>query len=226
MKLGVISDVHGNYVALRAVLEDMEGEVDKLICAGDVVGYGPQQTEVVTEMMERDVPTVQGNHDRSFDSPERYQANNMAYEGLKYARACMTDEQKNWVYALPMRRRFAEGKILLKHEHPDDDYIGTLKSYVKPAQFPEMNPYMRELDVDMLIMGHTHVQHVYEGPDGTVLNPGSVGQTRDKDNRAAYAIVDTDTMDVELRRVEYDIEKVIRLVKQAGLPVRTGTRLR
>jgi predicted phosphodiesterase len=77
-----------------------------------------------------------------------------------------------------------------------------------------------------LVLGHTHHQHVEQYAEGTVLNPGSVGQPRDGDPDAAYAVVDLDAGTVDLRRVEYDVEAVVDAVAEAGLPERIGTRLR
>ena len=81
-------------------------------------------------------------------------------------------------------------------------------------------------DEDVLVMGHTHVQAHERYDDGVVMNPGSVGQPRDDDPRAAYAVVDLEALTVEERRVEYDVDRVVDAVEAAGLPRRTGQRLR
>ncbi|MBS3761000.1 MAG: metallophosphoesterase family protein, partial [Halodesulfurarchaeum sp.] len=81
-------------------------------------------------------------------------------------------------------------------------------------------------DESVLVLGHTHVQHVEETANGIVLNPGSVGQPRDRNPDAAYALLDLDSMEVEPRRVSYDISRVERAVAEADLPLRTAERLR
>ncbi len=216
MNVGVISDVHGNKVALDAVLEDLP-PVDALVCAGDVVGYNPWPAECVDELRERDVPTVMGNHDRAVASGTTFRFNNMAAAGVKYAREELTGDQLDWLESLPDERVELEDRLKLVHGHPDDP-----DRYTYPDEF---SARMLEGE-DVLVMGHTHVQHCERYGEGIVLNPGSVGQPRDGDPRAAYAVVDLDGMDVDLYRVEYDIDAVIDAVEAAGLPERIGQRLK
>ena len=216
MLVGVISDIHANLVALREVLSDMP-DVDGLVCAGDVVGYNPWPAECVDAMRERDVPTVMGNHDRSVVAETGYPGNRMADAGVRYALEALDDDQRAWLRSLPEERRPFDGRMKVVHGHPEDP-----NRYTYPALFSES---MLE-EEDVLVMGHTHVQahEVYD--EGVVMNPGSVGQPRDEDPRAAYAVVDLDALTVEERRVEYDVEAVVEAVRDAGLPEGTGTRLR
>ena len=216
MNVGVISDVHGNKVALDAVLEDLP-PVDALVCAGDVVGYNPWPAECVDELRERDVPTVMGNHDRAVASGTTFRFNNMAAAGVKYAREELTGDQLDWLESLPDERVELEDRLKLVHGHPDDP-----DRYTYPDEF---SARMLEGE-DVLVMGHTHVQHCERYGEGIVLNPGSVGQPRDGDPRAAYAVVDLDGMGFDLYRVEYDIDAVIDAVEAAGLPERIGQRLK
>ena len=216
MNVGVISDVHGNKVALDAVLEDLP-PVDALVCAGDVVGYNPWPAECVDELRERDVPTVMGNHDRAVASGTTFRFNNMAAAGVKYAREELTEDQLDWLESLPDERVELEDRLKLVHGHPDDP-----DRYTYPDEF---SARMLEGE-DVLVMGHTHVQHCERYGEGIVLNPGSVGQPRDGDPRAAYAVVDLDGMGFDLYRVEYDIDAVIDAVEAAGLPERIGQRLK
>ena len=215
MRLGVISDVHGNLVALDAVLDDMP-PVDVLVCAGDVVGYGPWPGDCVDAVRSRDVPTVKGNHDRAVASGSAFRFNAMARAGVDYAREVLGDDDLAWLDGLPTERTVADGRVRIVHGHPDDP-----DHYTYPDEFSGSMLG----DEDALIMGHTHVQAQETFPEGVVLNPGSVGQPRDRDPRAAYAILDLDDLSVEERRVEYDIEAVQRAVEDAGLPSRIGSRL-
>lgn len=215
MNVGVISDIHGNEVALNAVLADMPA-VDALVCAGDVVGYNPWPSECVDEMRRRSVPTVMGNHDRAVASGAAFRFNSMAAAGVEHAREELTDEQLAWLDALPDERTEFDARMKLVHGHPDDP-----DRYTYPDEF---SPRLLG-EEDVLVLGHTHVQHAERYGDGIVLNPGSVGQPRDGDPRAAYAVVDLDGLDVSLHRVEYDIDTVQEAVRAAGLPERIGTRL-
>ncbi|MFB6202476.1 MAG: metallophosphoesterase [Halorhabdus sp.] len=221
MRLGVISDIHGNRIALEAVLDDMP-DVDRLVCAGDVVGYNPWPAECVEMVRERSIPTVMGNHDRAVARGTGFRFNAMASAGVDYGRERLDDDALSWLDDLPAERLVADGRVKLVHGHPDDP-----DRYTYPDEF---SPRMLG-DEDLLVTGHTHVQGHRVFEEGVVMNPGSVGQPRDNDPRAGYAVVDLtdgsggDAVSVEERRVEYDIDAVVDAVREAGLPERIGTRL-
>ncbi len=216
MLVGVVSDIHANRIALTAVLDDMP-DTDAVVCAGDVVGYNPWPVECVEEIRDRDVPTVMGNHDRAVVTETGFTGNRMASAGARYAMETLDSDHFEWLRGLPDSQYALDGRIRLVHGHPDDP-----DRYTYPSQFsPDLLG-----EEDALVMGHTHVQAHERYDDGIVLNPGSVGQPRDGDPRAAYALVDLDSMTVSERRVEYDIEAVTEAVEAAGLPEGTGTRLR
>jgi len=219
MRVGLISDVHGNLPALEAVLDDMP-PVDDVVCAGDVVGYNPWPRECLKRVRAVSSLVVQGNHDRNVETPRRYAGNEMAHAGLELAQEELSDKQREWLADRPERAEFAGGAYRLVHSHPDPARLG---SYVRPAQFPKMRSYLD--DHAGLVLGHTHIQHEATIDGRLIVNPGSVGQPRDRDGRAAYAVLDTDTDNVELRRVEYDVDRVITRVEERGLPTTTGTRL-
>ncbi|PCR91982.1 metallophosphoesterase family protein [Natrinema ejinorense] len=218
MKVGLVSDIHSNRVALEAVLEDMP-PVDGLLCAGDVVGYNPWPADCVDEMRERDVPTVMGNHDAAVAGDTPFRFNGMAKAGVDHAKTQLSDEELEWLSSLPTERFACDGRVKLVHGHPDDPDRYTRYTY--PEEF---SPRLLG-DEDVLVLGHTHVQGVRRFAEGIVVNPGSVGQPRDGDPRAGYAVVDLDGLTVDTHRVEYDIDAVQEAVDDAGLPTRIGTRL-
>jgi len=215
MELGVISDIHGNRVALDAVLSAMPA-VDGLVCAGDVVGYNPFHGACVDAVRERSVPTVMGNHDRAVAGDSGFGFNSMAGAGVEHARETLTDDQQAWLAALPDERLAADGRIKLAHGHPEDP-----DRYTYPEEF---GPHLLG-DEDVLVLGHTHVQAHERFDAGVVMNPGSVGQPRDGDPWAAYAVLDLDSLSVTEHRVEYDIDRVQAAVDEAGLPAEIGDRL-
>ncbi|WP_290815860.1 metallophosphoesterase [Halovivax sp.] len=215
MQVGLISDVHGNRIALEAVLADMP-PVDALLCAGDVVGYNPWPAECVGELRAREVPTVMGNHDRAVVEDTAFRFNRMAKAGVEHARRALGAEALDWLESLPVERRACDGRVRIVHGHPDDP-----DRYTYPEDF---SPRLLD-DEDVLVLGHTHVQHAERYAEGIVVNPGSVGQPRDGDPRAAYAVVDLEARTVETRRVAYDVETVQEAVREAGLPDRIATRL-
>ncbi|MFB6127816.1 MAG: metallophosphoesterase [Halolamina sp.] len=221
MQLLVVSDVHGNRVALDAVLEDAP-PVDGVVCAGDVVGYGPWPRECLRWAREGDAATVQGNHDRAVAHDTAFRFNRMARAGVEYARETLTAADREWLAERPTERRVAGGRVKVVHGHPDDP-----DHYTRPDEFgPDLLGRGDGPTEDVLVMGHTHVQHHETYDDGVVMNPGSVGQPRDGDPRAAYAVLDLSATTVEERRVSYDVDRVVEAVADADLPRRIGTRLR
>jgi putative phosphoesterase len=219
MKVGLISDVHANLPALEAVLEDTPA-VDRIVCAGDVIGYNPWPAECVERVREVAATTVRGNHDRTVETPDRYRANRMAEAGLEHAKASLSADQRAWLDGLPRAETFAGGRYLLVHSHPAPERED---AYVYPEEFPNLDRHMG--DYDGIVLGHTHVQGERSVAGGVVVNPGSVGQPRDGDPDAGYAVLDTQTDEVDLRRVAYDVDRVSEAVADAGLPERTAARL-
>lgn len=217
MRVGLVSDIHANRVALDAVLADMP-PVDVLLCAGDVVGYNPWPVASLDLIRERADATVQGNHDRMVASGRPVGVNAMAQAGIQYAHDQLDQRDLAWLEELPRSVTCCDGRVRVVHDHPDPD---RLDHYTRPEEF---GPHLLG-DEDVLVLGHTHVQHheVYDA--GIVVNPGSVGQPRDRDPRAAYAVLDLEDGSITEHRVEYDVETVIDAVEDAGLPHRIGTRL-
>jgi len=215
MQVGIISDIHANLLALEAVLEDLPA-VDALICAGDVVGYNPWPAECVERMIELEVPTVMGNHDRKLVTGSNFIGNQMASAGIDHARERISGEHLDWLESLPDERRMFDGQVQLVHGHPADP-----DHYTYPEEFgPDL------LDAaPVLILGHTHLQGAEQTAAGLVLNPGSVGQPRDGDPRAAYAVLNLADTSVQLQRVPYDIAAVRDAIAETDLPARTGQRL-
>jgi putative phosphoesterase len=223
MRVGVLSDIHSNRIALEAVLDDLEGRnVDALVHAGDIVGYNPWPAACLDAIREREIPTVMGNHDRAVASGTAFRFNDMARAGVEHAREQLNDDQLEWLAALPDERFEADGRLHIVHGHPDDP-----DRYTYPQEF---SADMVRGEADVLVMGHTHVQGhaVFEagGERKIAMNPGGVGQPRDGDPRAAYSVLDLDAIEVEEYRVEYDVDRVIEAVVEAGLPERIGARLK
>ena len=219
MQIGIISDIHSNLPALENVLNSMS-DVDKIICAGDIVGYNPWPAECLERVRNVCAITVKGNHDRLVETPDEYRGNKSAHAGLELAKNRLTDDQLQWLRDLPEQTTFDNGSYKLAHSHPDPSHRD---AYVLPKEFPEMCPYLD--DYDGLVLGHTHFQHQAVIDNKLIVNPGSVGQPRDRDPDAAFAVLNTNTCSVELRRVGYDIQRVIDKIESLGLPEWTGKRL-
>jgi diadenosine tetraphosphatase ApaH/serine/threonine PP2A family protein phosphatase len=158
-----------------------------------------------------------GNHDRAVAGGGSFSFNSQAGAGVRYTREHLSEEDIAWLGDLPDTRVAVDGRVKVVHGHPDDP-----DRYTFPREFA---PGLLD-EEDVLVLGHTHIQHHAVFEEGIVVNPGSVGQPRDGDPRAAYAIVDMDEMSVDERRVEYDVDRVVAAVEEADLPGEIGRRLR
>ncbi len=208
-RIGVISDVHGNLIALQAVLEAMPA-VDAIVHAGDTVGYGPQPDACVTRLREHDVYAVQGNHDMTMFTERTYES------GGAHAKEVLSDRNRAWLQSLPTCRRLWNNRVRVTHGHPEDPHQYT---------FPESFASDLLDGEDILVLGHTHIQAAEQFDGGWVLNPGSVGQPRDGDPRAAYATVDLADGTVSLHRVAYDIDAVVEQIRARSISDHNATRL-
>jgi diadenosine tetraphosphatase ApaH/serine/threonine PP2A family protein phosphatase len=236
MRVAVLSDIHSNLIALDAVLRHA-GEVDAIWHLGDVVGYGPEPDAVVARLAERDATGVRGNHDAAaIGGSEIEWFNADARAAAEWTRRTISTSTQRWLADLPIRR-VADG-LSLVHGSPRDP----LREYVTDGAVAAANLDLQE--TDHAFHGHTHVpvawlatsdgvalirgretEGIELGSQRTLTNPGSVGQPRDGDPRAAYLVLDTEARTVTWHRVEYDIESVRRAIRAAGLPGRLGDRL-
>jgi len=224
-RIAVISDVHSNLEALRAVLPRVEGM--EVYCLGDVVGYGANPNEVVKALRERRVLTVMGNHDYAAVTGETGMFNARAAMAAKWTAKALAGPNLSYLMSLPRERRLRLGSAegFLTHGSPND----MLWEYVEPGTHAQLfGHYLEKLNVRFLGLGHTHVPYVMDEEKGVVFNPGSVGQPRDGDRRASYAVVRVDGAGVKVEnfRVEYDYETAGSKIRAAGLPGQLADRLR
>lgn len=219
MLLGLIADVHSNAVALKEVLGSLN-DVDMILSAGDVVGYNPYPDETIELFIEHGIRSICGNHDRAVVTGDTSGFNAYAAFAVMWTRKTLSAKGIHYLSALPpaLRLSFDGKRIVIAHGSFSRD-----DAYVYTENFtPSM---LEEADADVLVLGHTHVQGKSVFGERVIVNPGSVGQPRDNDPRAAFAVLDTDDGSVELRRVKYDVELVVGRVLEAGLPERLGARL-
>lgn len=237
MRFLILSDVHANLTALEASLAQCEGKWDKAVCLGDIVGYGPDPNEVVDRIRALDAVTIRGNHDKvgsGIESADDF--NPVARAAAMWTREQLRSENREYLGKLPLGPISLDGFSLVHGALRDEDeYV------VAPAQALES---LLEAPSQVTFFGHTHLQGGFSlGPDNQVsmlrlrppdghrsttlevkkgtnylLNPGSVGQPRDGDSRAAFAIADLERHEVEFWRVPYEIESVQQRMEKAGLP--------
>ena len=224
VKVAVISDVHGNTEALTAVLEEVEGI--ELFCLGDFVDYGAEPNEVIDVLKDRAAVSVRGNHDDAALTGDTSRFNARAAMGSKWSARELSPGSREFIGGLPGSKVVQVGGVLayFAHGSPDDN----LWEYVDPATHHLLfGHYLRKLGAGMIGLGHTHVPYVWKDDAGTVFNPGSVGQPRDGDRRASYALVSVEgsSVEVEVCRVEYDFRKAASKIRVAGLPESFADRL-
>lgn len=210
--------------ALRSVLEDVDRtDPDEVAFLGDAVGYNAYPGECLSILRERCDAMILGNHDEAVVEGGEEWFNPAARAGVEHSREKLDADAVSFLRGLPMQTEIAG--IHLVHGSPR----GPTTEYVFPDTHPEALEQMVHHpsvgDVSLVAMGHTHVPFVREIDGLTAVNVGSAGQPRDGDPRACWALVETDPVDVEIRRVEYDIEAAVEAVRKAKLPARTATRL-
>lgn len=236
MRIALLSDIHSNLAALDAVLGAI-GSVDAVWHLGDVVGYGPDPDAVVERLAAVGAIGVCGNHDVAAISGQGVEYFNVdARRAIQWTSETISSATREWLAALPETRR--EGDFELVHGSPR----GPIWEYVTSA--PVARASLAALEAPYGLHGHTHVPAVFRDDDGAIeliaprdgsllrldgrpslLNPGSVGQPRDGDPDASYAIVDTGQAEVTWHRVAYDIAATQAAMKAAGLPERLVARL-
>lgn len=236
MRILILSDIHANFTALEAALEKATGRWDVAVCLGDVVGYGPDPAEVSQKIREITQSCIRGNHDKAVAgimSTEDF--NPVAKAAVEWTRSQLSAELLDWLANLPQGPQESNGVMIVHGAfHDEDEYVFT------PAQALEG---LLDSAQEITFFGHTHHQGGFAYRDSNLevlqirpranevfaplrlepnkrylLNPGSIGQPRDADPRAAFAIADLPNRTVEFWRVPYEIGKVQSRMRKAGLP--------
>ncbi len=223
MRVAVLADIHGNAAALRAVLEDVRRQsVERLLVAGDLVGYYYYPDEALDLLAARPFDIVQGNHEGMLaaainDTAAADEYRRRYGHGLDAARARLATAALDFLCTLPPRRDLALAgrRIVLCHGSPWDR-----DQYVYPDAHDDVLARCAEPGADLVVMGHTHYPLLRRVAATLLLNPGAVGQPRDGDPRAAWAVIDLQRMEACLHRTGYPVEAVAALARQydPGVP--------
>ena len=202
--IGIISDIHGNFPALQAVLNALEQlGVATIFCLGDVAGYYCQINECCEALRSRNIPTLLGNHDWYLASGEGCPRSNSANMCLEYQRSVLEEKHLAWLAGLP--RNVQVDSLNMVHGGWKD----FLDEYVVPTE-----DYFAGISGTYFASGHTHVPTVRMFTNKQYCNPGSVGQPRDGDSRASFAIFDGNSF--TLHRTCYNIGKIQIAMQHAG----------
>jgi len=243
MRYLILSDIHSNITALDTALAAAEGRWDAVVCLGDLVGYGPDPNEVVDRIRTLEATTIRGNHDRvccGLTDAEDF--NPVARGAVNWTREQLRPENQQYLEALPPGPMNLNGMVLIHGAVRDEDeYV------IAPGQALAS---LLEASTELSFFGHTHLQggfsfhenqlavihpkygaqagfwplHV-ETETRYLLNPGSVGQPRDGDPRAAYVLYNPDERFLIFYRLPYDVKKAQEKIRRAGLPPILADRL-
>jgi putative phosphoesterase len=214
MKLLILSDIHGNWPALEAVIR-AERDYDAVAFCGDIVDYGPCPVECIRWLAEHADHLVRGNHDNalSFDQDCRCMGSFREYSLATRAwhRTLVTAADRVFLGGIPTVTSFEyDGHhFQMGHATPQGDMF----EYLPMEEWGER---VRKLDADFVLLGHTHIQGMQTFGKVTVVNPGSVGLARDRAGEACYAVYDGNQM--LLKRIPYDVSRTLAALRKAPLP--------
>jgi predicted phosphodiesterase len=235
MRVGLLSDIHANLVALEAVLAAL-GKVDALWVTGDTVGYGPDPADTLALLRARGALLVQGNHDRAVATGEGLELfHDRAADAAQLHQRWLSPEDRDALGALPVvvkaeRFTLCHGSL----RDPLWEYVTTARAAAATLKLAE---------TEHCCNGHTHVPALYRDEGGsakaihigagtayplearTMINAGSVGQPRDGDARASYAVLDTEAGTATFYRASYRIDETQRRIRARGLPEMFAERL-
>ncbi|ONN27072.1 metallophosphatase [Thermosipho affectus] len=231
-KIAFISDIHSNLEALKSVLFDIENEkVDQIYCLGDLVGYGPNPNEVVELIKEKGIISVMGNYDDAVGNEKNscgcsYNPGRETEIGdisLSWTIRNTSDKNKEFLKNLPQKLSLEveNVKILLVHGSP----LNYLLEYVKPDISQErLKLITQSTNEDIIITGHTHITMAKYLCGKIILNPGSVGRTKDGKPGATYLILEIENgvVSYKFKFVEYNIKTVVEKIVKKGLPIELG----
>ena len=240
MRIAVIADIHANLEALQAVLERIHRlKVDEIVCLGDIVGYNANPNECVDIVRKEKILSVLGNHDACASGLEEpYRFNPLAQRALLWTREHLTEVNRSFLLELPRETRAHDHFLFHGSIHNTNRYILSRDDIEDNFQSLAALPGAVKLG----FFGHTHVRTAFIEHRGVIsrelsldlsispekrylINPGSVGQPRDGDPRAAFLVYDSTDHFIIFHRVEYDIRKCQDKIIREGLPPQLAERL-
>ncbi len=239
MRYAFLGDIHGNTDALNRVLESVHSQsIDKIVCLGDIVGYGAEPVQCLDMIRALNCDVIAGNHDWaavgkiSIDCFNAY-----AKAAALWTREQLNDEQREWLANRPLVLTYEHCAVAHGTFHQPDQF-----NYIQTVFDAEQSfEALRKLPAMIGFLGHSHVPVGFFDTDpitytldpqipidddaATIINAGSVGQPRDENNKASWALYDTEARLVTINRIEYDIDAAAEKIRAAGLPEILAARL-
>lgn len=201
------------------------GEMDKIVCSGDLVGFGPRPNQVIELIESKQVIAVLGDHDHAVATEKFDFLDELSKKVAKWTHNELKDENRDFLDGLPQKVEVnvEERKIFAVHgtpKNPLDECLYPGASNLTMVHATQM------VNSDVIVLGHTHVPMKKMIQGKLVINPGSVGQPRDRNPKASYAILKVgEDLEADTKRVSYDIEETEQIIRDSGLPKKFGTRL-
>ena len=237
MRTLLLSDIHANIAALESVLADAKGEFDAVWVLGDTIGYGADPSACLSAVRDLNAVVIAGNHEEAaVGKMTTKNFNPVAKEAIEWTAESLTEDERRYLEGLELIE--VRGEFTLAHGSPRDP----VWEYIESG--PQIIDNLEHFETKGCVVGHTHIPFTVgvtngesEQPDYVpgeriklvgerlYINPGSVGQPRDRDPRASYVLLDLDAWDVEFRRAEYDISRTQARIQEEGLPRFLGDRL-
>jgi len=236
-RVGIFSDIHGNYQALQSVVQCLDSlSVDLMVCCGDVVGYGANPNECCELLRERQIPTIAGNHDyAALAKIDITYFNEVAKRAITWTRKTLTPENEQYLRSLPLTVELSE--MLFVHASPRNpeawNYIITMG---------DARQSFKHYGQRVCFIGHSHTPFIVENEGGNLscpekpeiamregcrylVNVGSVGQPRDRNPDACFCLYDREARRLEIRRTKYDMTRAQDNIREQGLPIELAERL-
>lgn len=220
MKIAFIADIHSNLEALEAVLAKIDSlKIKQIYCLGDLCGYGADPNAVIEIIRKRKIPCIIGNHEWAILNQTTEGLNPIAAVSIWWHVDKMKRENLEFLRKLEDRYvlRIKNQRVLLVHGSPSNP----IEEYVYEQDINEK--FLK--DYGAVVMGHTHIPFVKEVGSKLAINCGAVGQPRDENSKASFAVIDDENFTAEIIRVEYDINTAAEKIIKAGLPEFLAQRL-
>jgi len=221
MKFAVLSDIHSNLHALQAAQEVIkENDVEMVVCAGDIIGYGAFPNECCEIVKKLARHCIFGNHEVSVLTRDTIWMNPYAAKASKWTSDVLNQDSRDYLLSIEQCAKFEStgARVAMCH--------GSIDSVVEYVYEDDTRDSMlSNVGADILILGHTHIPYMKRFGSGLILNPGSVGQPRDGNPRGSLAVLDPEASTCSIIRFDYDIESAWTAIVSAGLPDYLGERL-
>ncbi|MDD2479229.1 MAG: metallophosphoesterase family protein [Victivallaceae bacterium] len=236
MRIGIISDIHSNLEALQAIYSKLEkAKVDRIVCLGDIVGYGPDPVACIDFLIDHKIRSIKGNHDVfAIDITRKLEWNmqKTAEIMILWSQKKIDQKRRDWLDKLPLQMKYAGIQMV----HASMECVtGEYWPYILDQSTAQMHFYLQESRV--AFCGHLHIPLLFSAADGNIkmqvlkrkkipqkiaakflISVGSVGQPRDMDWRAAAAIYNTENNTIDSIRTEYDVDAVLAKFRRPGMP--------